>query len=102
MPLKTHDGIPFYSLYAVPEKFDSSKTYPVVILLFGGTTTYNQEVDKSHYMDNQTPKFLLKNNFVVLFASFRGKKWLGNTFRKTGIGQMQTTVSEILLQHLII
>lgn len=90
LSLKTHDDLPFYSLYALPKNFKKSKNYPIVVMLYGGTSTYNQEVESGHYMDEYTPNFLLENGFVVLFASFRGKKWLGNTYRESGIGMMHS------------
>ncbi|OFZ45718.1 MAG: hypothetical protein A2417_10315 [Bdellovibrionales bacterium RIFOXYC1_FULL_37_79] len=88
MNLKAHDGISFYSLYALPPNYDPNHKYKVVILILGETSIHTPEVEENNYMEDQTPNYLLSNNQIVLFANVRGKKYLGNTFRNTGIGQM--------------
>ncbi|MDD0852025.1 prolyl oligopeptidase family serine peptidase [Halobacteriovorax sp. GB3] len=88
LPLKTHDGIDFYSFYYLPKDYNSSKKQKVVILLQGGTGSYHSEPVYDDFEDLTTINFLRDAGYTVLLANFRGKAKLSNEFRLTGPGQM--------------
>ena len=96
LPLKTHDGLDYYSFYYEPtgikKNCDGSENKKskkeVVVLVQGGTGSYKDKPDDDGPMGIETASFLKSQGYIVLMANVRGKKKLSNEFRLSGIGQM--------------
>ena len=96
LPLKTHDGLEFYSFYYEPTKkkkycdgsLDQKRKKEVVVLIKGGTGSYRDKSEYNNPMGSQIASFLREQGYIVLMTNYRGKKKLSNDFRLSGIGQM--------------
>ncbi len=96
LPLKTWDGIDFYSYYYMPTgklrncdgSIKESDQQKVIVLLQGGTGSYKYMPAECNSMGIETAQFLKEQGYLVLMANVRGKKKLSNLFRLTGIGHM--------------
>jgi len=99
---KSYDGTEILGVLNLPEDFDSSKRYPLVVLVHGGPTwtALAAMITSSYYPVEQ----LVSKGVLVLEPNYRGSEGYGRDFRKLnyrnlGVGDYEDVVSGV--DHLI-
>jgi len=95
---KSCDGTEIHGVLNLPTDFDSSRKYPLVVLVHGGPiwTALTARITSSYYPIEQ----LVSRGVLVLEPNYRGSEGYGRDFRKLnyrnlGIGDYEDVVSGV-------
>jgi dipeptidyl aminopeptidase/acylaminoacyl peptidase len=92
------DGLEIEGILSTPPNFDSSKKYPLLVVIHGGPTAASFAIPTSHkyYPIEQ----FVEKGFIVLEPNYRGSSGYGEAFRKAnyrklGVGDYDDVISGV-------
>jgi len=97
---KSTDGLEIEGVLSTPVKFDTSKKYPLLVVIHGGPAWASFPIHSGCFNEKYPIEQFIEKGFIVLEPNYRGSSGYGNEFlkanyRKLGIGDYDDVLSGV-------
>ncbi|KAA0547096.1 S9 family peptidase [Bacillus sp. BGMRC 2118] len=97
---KSNDGLEIEGVLSKPVNFDSTKKYPLLVLIHGGPNWASFPIHSGCFNEKYPVEQFIEKGFIVIEPNYRGSTGYGNEFlkanyRKLGIGDYDDVISGV-------